>query len=99
MRESARTCHRLMTRRHLRGSIDVEVALFRQSLHEIVEKLRELFLGVFVAVAAQRFEQFRSELTALDQRIENCLLQCLEGAVGLLVVIAPWIVLLSAGEA
>ena len=50
----------------------------RRKLDEIVEELREFFFGVFGPVAAQRFKELRRELTALDQCVENRLLQCFE---------------------
>jgi hypothetical protein len=42
--------------RNLRRRVDVEVAFRGESLYEVIEKLGELFLGVFASVAAKRFE-------------------------------------------
>ena len=48
-----------------------------------VEELAEFLLRFLGTVAAERLEQLGRELTALDQRIENCLAKRLDRAIGL----------------
>src|SRR6266568_1487405 len=98
MREPTRSGDRLMTGRHLRWRIEIEVTLLGEAFDEIVKQFCKLILGVFVSVAAQCFEQLGCELPALDQRVEYCLLECFERAIGLFVEITPRIELAAAGE-
>ena len=71
VREAALARHRLVAGRHLRRRLDVEIAFVDEPLHELVEQLGELRLGLLVAVAAQRLEHLGRELSALHQRVED----------------------------
>jgi hypothetical protein len=84
-RQPTRSGDGLMSGRHLRRRVDIQVAFSRELLDEIVEQLAEFFLRLLRAIPAQRLQQLRRELTALDQRIEDRLTQRLERAVGLAV--------------
>jgi len=89
----------LMTGRHLRRSLKIQVSLCRQLLDQAVEQLTQLLLGFLGAVAAQRFEQLGRELSALDQRVENCLAQSFDGSIGLRIeIVEVGIHALAAGE-
>ena len=81
VRETTGSGDRLMSGGYLWRSIDVQVSLRGKTLNEIVEKLRKLFLRVFVAVAAQCLEKLGGELSAFDERVEDRLLECFERAV------------------
>src|SRR4029079_2000999 len=98
MGKTAGTGDRLMTGGHLRRSVETQVTLFGETLDEVVEKLGELVLGILVTVSAQRLEQLGCELAALNQCVENRLLQRFERPVCILVEISPWVELASARE-
>src|SRR5688500_9864745 len=87
-----------MTGRHLRRSVELEVAFLAHPLDEIVQQLRQLVLGILVAFSAKRLEQLGRELPAFDQRLEDSLFQRLERSVRLFAVIAPGVELRAARE-
>ena len=65
-----------------------------------VEQLGEFLLGKLVAVAAEGFEHVGGELAALDERVEDCLLQRVERVVGVVAGLTPErMELRTAGEA
>ena len=81
---------RLLGAGHLRGgAVRLQKALADQTLDELVEQLGELGVGVLVAVAAQRFEHLGGELAALEQGVEDGLLEPVERAVGVVAGLAP----------
>ena len=88
-----------MTGGHLRWRLEIEVAFCCQLLNQLIEQLTQLLLRLLVAIATQRFQQIGRELTALDQRVENCLAQSFERAVRLRVeIVEVGIEALAAGE-
>jgi hypothetical protein len=78
MRKSAGARDRLMSCGNLRWCVNIDISFCGESLNEVIEEFCELFLGVFISVAAKRFEKLGSELPALDERVEDWLFQRLE---------------------
>jgi hypothetical protein len=72
-----------MARGHHRRRVELEVALLDQSLHELVEQLRELLLAFLVATATQRLEHLGTELPALHERVQDRALEGVERAIAL----------------
>ena len=70
--------YRLVAGRHLRRRLKIQIAFSGEFLNQLIEQLTELLLRFLVAITAQRFQKVGRELTALDQRVENCLTQGLE---------------------
>jgi hypothetical protein len=99
MGEAAGASDGLVARRHLWRSVEIEVALLGHPLHQIVEQLGELFFGFLVALAAQRLEQLGRELSALDQRVEDRLLERFERPVRVFIEVSPRIEVAAAGKA
>ena len=79
--EAPRSGDGLLTGGHLGRSVDVQVALVHEALDEVVEHLRELRLRLLVTVAPQRLEHLGGELPALDEGVEDRLLERVERAV------------------
>jgi hypothetical protein len=81
------------------GGVEVEEPLAHEPLHEVVEQLGELGLGLLVAVAAQRLEHLGGELAAVEEGVEDRLLERVHRPVGVLAGVAPvGVRVLAAGE-
>ena len=92
---AARPEHRLMTLRDLWCLLDVEVALVDHPLHDLVEQLRELLLDLGIALLVarglppQHLEHLGRELAGFHERLENGLLQGLQGPIVLVSELPP----------
>jgi len=76
--------HRLLRAGHLRGLLQIQISLFNQLLHDLIEQLGELFLQLRVflrvagRVAAQDIEHVLRELARVHERLENRLAEGVE---------------------
>ena len=81
---AARTEHGLLRTGHLRGLLQIQIALLDQLLHDLIEQLRQLalqlrvLLGVTGRVATQDVEHVLGQLARIHQCLENRLAQRVE---------------------